>query len=112
MFGGIRYSKHKYSVFSSLVRPCLSIFTGLIMECSFSMMNDIIDSRSGHMEIETYSTILTRKYSRKCSKSTALKFNGTDMWQDPVDSTLSYRMRTFSSHKNCLKTKQHKMLLI
>ena len=82
------------------------------MECSFSMMNDITDSRSGHMQIEAYSTIMATKYSLKSNKSAALKFNRKDILRDPVDSTLSYYMRTSSSrYKKCLKTKRDKMLL-
>ena len=58
------------------------------------------------MEIETYSAIMTTKYSLKCSKSAAVKFNRKDILQDPVDSTLLYYMRTSSSrYKKCLKTK-------
>ena len=92
---------------STLVRPCVSIFTGPMVECSFSMMNDIIDSRSGRMEIEKYSAIMTKKYSLKSSKSAALKFT-----RYIVDSTLLYYMRTSSSrYKKCLKTKRDKMLL-
>ena len=64
------------------------------------------------MEIETYSAIITTKYSLKSSKSAALKFNRKDILRDPVDSTLSYYMRTSSSrYKKCLKTKRDKMLL-
>ena len=75
-------------------------------------MNDFIDSRSGRMETEGYSTIMTAKYSLKSSKSAALKFNRKDILRDPVDSTLSYYMRTSSSrYKKCLKTKRDKMLL-
>ena len=67
-------------------------------------MNDIIDPKSGRMEIETHSITMTTKYSSKSSKSVVLG--------DPVDSTLSYYMRTSSSHnKKCLKTKRDKMLL-
>ena len=106
------FKTNRYPVLSSLVHPCLSIFTGPMVECSFSMMNDIIDSRSGRMEIEAYSAIMTTKYSLKSSKSAALKFNRKDILRDPVDSTLSYYMRTSSSrYKKCLKTKRDKMLL-
>ena len=52
---------NRYPVLSSLVRSYLSIFTGLMVECSFSMMNDTIDSRSGCVEIETHSAIMTIK---------------------------------------------------
>ena len=86
------FKTNRYPVLSSLVHPCLSIFTGPMVECSFSMMNDIIDSRSGRMEIEKYSAIMTKKYSLKSSKSAALKFT-----RYIVDSTLLYYMRTSSS---------------
>ena len=51
-----------------------NMLPGMVVECSFSMMNDI-GSRLGRMEIETYSAIMTTKYSFKCSKSAALKYN-------------------------------------
>ena len=57
------FKTNRYPVLSSLVWSCLSIFTGRMGECSFSMMNNIIDSRSGCMEIETCSAIMTTKYS-------------------------------------------------
>ena len=64
------------------------------------------------MQIEAYSTIMATKYSLKSNKSAALKFNRKDILRDPVDSTLSYYMRTSSSrYKKCLKTKRDKMLL-
>ena len=53
------FKTKRYPVLSSLVCPCLSIFMGPMVECSFSIMNDIIDSRSGHMQIDTYSVIVT-----------------------------------------------------
>ena len=106
------FKTNRYPLLSSLVCPCFSIFTGPMVECAFSMMNDFIDSRSGRMETEGYSTIVTTKYSLKSSKSAALKFNRKDILRDPVDSTLSYYMRTSSSrYKKCLKTKRDKMLL-
>ena len=106
------FKTNRYPLLSSLVCPCLNIFTGPMVECVFSMMNYFIDSRSGRIKIEGYSTIMTTKYSLKSSKSAALKFNRKDILRDPVDSTLSYYMRTSSSrYKKCLKTKRDKMLL-
>ena len=107
------FKTKRYPVLSSLVRPCLSIFTGPMVECSFSVMNDIIDSRSGRMEIDTYSAIVTTKYNIKSTgKSAAIKCNRKDILGDPVDSTLSYYMRTSSScYQKCLISKRDKMLL-
>ena len=109
MFDGITYSKQIDTQFS----PCLSIFTGPMVECSFSTMNGIIDSRSGRMEIKTYSAVMTTKYSFKCSKSAALKFNRKNILRDSVVSKLSYYMYTRLQHviKKYLKTKRSKKLL-
>ena len=106
------FKTKRYLVLSSLVRPCLSIFTGPMVECSFSVMNGI-DSRSGRMEIDTYSAIVTTKYNIKSTgKSAAIKYNRKDILGDPVDSTLSYYMRTSSSrYQKCLISKRDKMLL-
>ena len=69
------FKTKRYPVLSSLVRPCLSILMGPMVECSFSVMNDI-DSRSGLMEIDTYSAIVTTEYNIKSTgKSAAIKYN-------------------------------------
>ena len=83
-----------------------------MVECSFSVMNDI-DSRSGLMEIDTYSAIVTTEYNIKSTgKSAAIKYNKKDILRDPVGLTLSYYMRISSSrYKKYLKSKQDKMLL-
>ena len=57
-------TKH-HPILSSVVKASLTIFTGPMVEISFSMMNDIIDSQSGRTEIDTYSTIMTVKYQLK-----------------------------------------------
>ena len=48
------FKTNKYLLLISLVRPCLSIFTGPMVECSFSLMKP---------ENETYSAIMTTEYS-------------------------------------------------
>ena len=84
------FKANRYPVLNTLVWPCLNIFSGLMMECLFSMMSDIIDSRSGCMEIETSTAILTTRYSLKFSKSPAFKYNQKDTLQNLADSTLLY----------------------
>ena len=52
----------KYPALGTLVRCALSIFHGPTVESSFSMMNEIIDSRSGKMTIQTVKyTLLSRE---------------------------------------------------
>ena len=88
------FKTNRYPALSSVVWPCLSIFTGPMVECSLSMINTI-DSRWSRIEIETYSSIMTAKYSLKSSESAALKFNQKDILWDTVDSTLPHYMHTF-----------------
>lgn len=49
----------------SIVRARFSIFTWVMVRSSFSIMNDIIESRSGRIEIDTYNIIMTIKYRLK-----------------------------------------------
>ena len=105
------FKTNRYPLLSSLVCPCLNIFTGPMVECVFSMMNYFIDSRSGRIKIEGYSTIMTTKYSLKSSKSAALKFNWKVILRDPVDLKLSCYIVNLHHVKKCLKTKRDKMLL-
>ena len=85
-------TKH-YPILSSAVKPSLSIFTGLMVESSFSMMNDIIDSRSGRTEIN--SAIVTVKYQLKSAGVTAWsKFCRKDILRDPDDGNTCYYIRT------------------
>ena len=53
----------KYPVIFRVVRAVLSIFHGPRVESSFSTMGDIIDKKSGRMNIETYAAIQTIKYA-------------------------------------------------
>ena len=53
----------KYPVVFKVVRAVLSIFHGPRVESSFSTMGDIIDKKSGRMNIETYAAIQTIKYA-------------------------------------------------
>ena len=64
-------TKH-YPILSSLVKASLSIFTGPIVESSFSIMNDTIDLQSGKTELAAYSAIMTVKYQLKSAGVTAL----------------------------------------
>ena len=62
------FETKRYPMLSSIVRASLSIFIGPIVESSFSMMNDIIDLRSGSTEINTYITIITIKVPVLCQQ--------------------------------------------
>ena len=61
----------RYPILTKLSLAALTIFHGPPVEGSFSVMGDIMDKKSGRMNVETYSAIQTVKYSltAKASKS-------------------------------------------
>ena len=81
-------------------------------ESSFSMMNDIIDPRSGRTEIDRYSVTMTVKCQLISAGVTASsKFYRKDILRDPVDGNMCYYIRTASSrYKKRLATKREVML--
>ena len=97
---------------SSVVKASLSIFSGPMVESSFSRMNGIIDPRSGRTEIDTYSPIMTVKYQLKSAGVTASsKFYRKDILRDPVDRNMCYYIWTACSrYKKRLATEREVML--
>ena len=55
----------KYPLVFKIVTAILSNFCGPKVESSFSVMGEVVDKKSGSMNIETYSTIQTIKYELK-----------------------------------------------
>ncbi|XP_034562620.1 uncharacterized protein LOC117829157 [Notolabrus celidotus] len=79
----------KYPTLSALVKCCLSIFHGPRVESSFSLMNNVIDQRSGNMNVSTFNAILTVKYTLQSRKKTAVElFRREDAKFGEVDRTL------------------------
>lgn len=52
----------KYPCLSKMVVSLLSCFHGPQVESSFNVMNDIIDCKSGRINIETYNSVQNIKY--------------------------------------------------
>ena len=93
------FETKRYPILSSVVKASLSIFTGPMAESSFSMMNDIIDPRSGRTEIDRYSVTMTVKCQLISAGVTASsKFYRKDILRDPVDGNMCYYIRTACSH--------------
>ncbi|RXN22565.1 hypothetical protein ROHU_023414 [Labeo rohita] len=79
----------KYPSLSVLVKCCLSIFHGPRVESSFSLMNDVIDQRSGNMNVETFNVIQTVKYTLQSRGKTAMQlFRREDVKFGAVDRTV------------------------
>ena len=53
----------KYPVLSKLSLAALTVFHGPRVESSFSVMGDVMDKKSGRLNVSTYSVIQTVKYS-------------------------------------------------
>ncbi len=79
----------KYPSLSAMVKCCLSIFHGPRVESSFSLMSDVIDQRSGNMNVSTFNAIQTVKYTLKSREKTAVQlFRREDVKFGEVDRTL------------------------
>ncbi|CAL8235989.1 unnamed protein product [Boreogadus saida] len=79
----------KYPSLSAMVKCFLSIFHGPRVESTFSLMNDVIDQRSGNMNVQTFNAIQTVKYTLQSKGKTALQlFRREDVKFGEVDRTL------------------------
>ncbi|KAF3837635.1 hypothetical protein F7725_009403 [Dissostichus mawsoni] len=79
----------KYPSLSAMVKCCLSIFHGPRVESSFSLMNEVIDQRSGNMNVPTFNAIQTVKYTLQSRGKTAVQlFRREDVKFGEVDRTL------------------------
>ena len=68
----------KYPILFKVVTAILSIFHGPRVESSFSVMGDVIDAKSGRIDIKTFDAIQTVKYSLYGSQVNQLINGGND----------------------------------
>ena len=88
----------KYPALSAMVKCALSIFHGPRVESSFSLMNEILDPRSGNMKISTFGAIQTVKYTLQSREKTAVElFKREDVRYGEVDRTLCKNIRSAGS---------------
>ncbi|KAJ8366721.1 hypothetical protein AAFF_G00344980 [Aldrovandia affinis] len=87
-------STGKYPALSGVIRGAVSIFHGPMVESSFNLMGDIIDSKSANMNISTFDAIQTAKYYMKSRGMTAtMMFKREEEKFGPVDRKLCQNMR-------------------
>ncbi|XP_064597320.1 uncharacterized protein LOC135463806 isoform X2 [Liolophura sinensis] len=98
----------KYPCLSKMAKAVLSCFHGPQVESSFNVMNDVIDAKSGRLNIETYQAIQNIKYGLKASGKSAVEyFKKRDHLHDKVDHTLVRNVkRSFSQYKAILEEKK------
>lgn len=107
----------KYPVTFKMVSAVLSIFHGPRVESSYSMMTDIIDTKSGRMNIETYDALQTVKYSLMANQPTTstdkplavTMFHREDKLTSPVNPTLARNMRSAYEAYNDVTTAKRKL---
>ncbi|KAL2102116.1 hypothetical protein ACEWY4_001284 [Coilia grayii] len=97
----------KYPTLSALVKCCLSIFHGPRVESSFSLMNEVLDQRSGNMNVETFNAIQTVKYTLLSRGQTAIQmFRREDVKFGEVDRMMSKNISTAAAtYRQRLKAK-------
>ena len=97
----------KYSFLSLVVEACLSVFSGPIVEGTFSTLNMTMDKQRNRLDCETYDSILKCKmYQKSTGKSASDMYHREDPLHSPVDLTVCKSMRLASSRYN--KSKKEK----
>jgi len=92
------FNTQKYPSLSKIVKAIMSCFHGPQVEGSFNVMGDVMDEKSGRMNVETYSSIQTVKYGMRATNKSAIQlFQRKDILHDPVDKILCNNIQ--SSYK-------------
>ncbi|VDI24898.1 Hypothetical predicted protein [Mytilus galloprovincialis] len=87
--------RKRYPFLCKMVMSLLSCCHGLQVESSFNVMNDIIDNKSGRINIDTYNAIQNVKYSLKaCEKGDIAFHNKKDFLHEGINPKLVRNMRT------------------
>ena len=85
--------KGRYPTLSKVATGAMSIFHGPHVESSFNIMGDIMDDTSSRMNIETYSSIQTVKYSLRAKEQTSVEyFACKDILHDRINPKLIRNM--------------------
>ena len=72
-----------------VVKAVLCIFHGPVVESSFNIMGDVIDSRSGRMSMATFNAYHTARFALAATgKSATAHFRRNNVMRDPVNKSL------------------------
>jgi hypothetical protein len=97
--------KEKYPILSKLVKALLSIFCGPVVESSFNIMDDILESDRSSMSVENYEGISRVKYGLKKRGTTAVKMETNPKIRRACHN--AYRSyKQFLKHKQAQKEKK------
>ena len=101
------FSTGNYPSLSKLVKSIISLFHGPVVENTFSSMNYIIDSRSGRMDVRTYSAVQTVRTSLKARNKSSLEyFHRNNVKLDPVKINLIKNIQNSSKRYREEKAKE------
>ena len=107
MSGGL--AAHNFPHLGHVVKAASSIFTGPRVEQSFSGMNNIIDSTSNRMLVDTFSAIQTVRFDLLASKQKSVsKYHRKNYLLSPIKPRLCIKMKSsFDAHnKKLIKKKE------
>ena len=84
----------KYPCLSKIATAAFSIFHGPQVESSFSNMSDILDKKAGKMNVQTFSSMQTVKYSLRSHKKSAVElYTRSDVKYSAVDKRMCKNIR-------------------
>ena len=103
---------NRYPALSKMAKAILTCFHGPQVEGSFNVMGDVLDSRSSNMNISSFSSIQTVKYTLRSKEKTAVQhFHRRDILHEPVSRQLSVSMRSArGKYKAILKQKNDEQI--
>lgn len=105
-WGRVDLSK-KYPCLCKMVKAVLSCFHGPQVESSFNVMNDIINNKSGRINIDTYNAIQNVKFGIRASETSSIElFRKKDYLHDRVNPLLVKNMRTSYKQYKCVLEKR------
>ena len=88
------FASGQYQMVCKVVLAALSIFSGPHVESSFSVMSNIMQSKSSRLQVETFSALQTIKYSILASHQPSLSlFMKEDFLHEPLYKLLVSNMR-------------------
>ena len=101
-------ASHNFPHLGCVVKAALSIFTGPRVEQSFSGMNNIIDSTSNRILVDTFSAIQTVRFDLLASKQKSVsKYHRKNYLLSPIRPRLCIKMKSsFDAHNKKLMAKQ------
>jgi hypothetical protein len=89
------FATGKYPILSQIVKAAISIFTGPQVEQSFSIMNNVLNSKTNSLDTRTFSAMQNIRYDLSAKNTTSVKaYHRKDILRTPVDRSLVFHMNT------------------